>query len=74
MPGKNRRKKSQFGCWAGAQSQSICLVCMKHWVQSAFRKKISRGAVKIAPWAKAMAAKSAGLSEIPGNPMVEGEQ
>lgn len=38
------------------------------------KKKISRGAVKIAPWAKAMAAKSADLSEIPGNPMVEGEK
>lgn len=51
-------------------------MCMKHRVMSAFRKKknISRGAVKIALRAKAMAAKSADLSEIPRNPMVEGEK
>lgn len=70
MPGE---KQSQFGCWSGL-SCSVCLVCINHRVPSAFRKKIARGAVKIAPWAKAMAAKSADLSEIPGNPMMEGEK
>lgn len=57
----------------GRGSVAECLPSVHETLLSE-KKKISRGAAKIAPWAKAMAAKSADLSENPGNPMVEGEK